>query len=98
MPDQGKVYSYEVGSRDGTWHRLRYSLASSATQENTPPPGGVFNYNIPMLARKLYMASEPPSPSGQGPLPRAVVETSSLPTTGTVHVTILLLWYRDSKS
>ena len=37
------------------------------------------------------MASEPPSPSGHGPLPLAVVETPSLPTTGTVHFTMLLL-------
>ena len=37
------------------------------------------------------MASEPPSPSGQGPLPLAVVETPILCMTGTVHFTILLL-------
>ena len=33
----------------------------------------------------LYMASEPPSPSGQGPLPRAVVETLILIATGAFH-------------
>ena len=41
------------------------------------------------------MASEPPSPSGQGPLPRAVLVTSSLPKTGALHFIISLLSIRS---
>ena len=55
-----------------------------------PPTRGAFLSKM-LSDTKSYMASDPPSPSGQGPLPLAVDETSSLPITGTIHFTILLL-------
>ena len=59
-------------------------------KQGTPPFGGVPSLLCQTLAGG-YIASEPPSPSGQGPLPLAVVETPTLCNTGTVHFTILLL-------
>ena len=63
---------------------------TSSLQENTPPFGGVLSFTYQRTAGG-YIASEPPSPSGHGPLPRPVIETPILCKTGTFHFTIQLL-------
>ena len=73
------------------WRNPFPCFSSALYKKDTPQKRGV-SYHITFeMCDAAYIASEPPSPSGQGPLPRAVEETSSLPTTGTVHFTILLL-------
>lgn len=69
-------------SRACSIHRARGQRKPRPAQQKTPPPcGGGANH----IRVKRYVASEPPSPSGQGPLPRAVDRTSILSNTGMLH-------------
>ena len=75
---------------------LLSSISAGAQQESTPPIGGMLTSTCQTSVGD-YMASEPPSPSGHGPLPLAVAETPILLTTGTFHFTILLLDVEKTK-
>ena len=76
--------------------RLQHSTQEICLQKEHPSlKEGCQQIPIRVL-ESHYIASEPPSPSGQGPLPRAVLETSSLPKTGAFHFTISLLSVRTN--